>query len=185
MKAGAGQAGFSLIELLIVMFGIVAITGVTIPQFNNLLESQRARNAARVVERELQSARLTAVSASRPLRVRFNCPAAGQLRTLEVTGIAATDNATNRCSPVAYPTPGPNDGLQATPSLDSPVAYLPTGTTVTGTTLGLEFGPKGTVHLVDASGTPTVLGGDLSITVTRYGHSRTVTVNALGRVRLN
>jgi Tfp pilus assembly protein FimT len=167
------------------MFGIVAIAGVTIPQFNNLIESQRARNAARMVERELQSARLKAVSASRALRVRFNCPATGQLRTLEVTGIATTDNATNRCDPSAYPTPGPNDGLQATPSLDSPVAYLPTGTTVTGTTLGIEFGPKGTVHLVNASGDPTAIADDLSITVTRNGHSSTVTVNALGRVRLN
>jgi Tfp pilus assembly protein FimT len=167
------------------MFGIVAIAGMAVPQFNNLIESQRARTAARVVERELQSARLKAVSASRPLRVRFNCPAAGQLRTLEVTGIATTDNAANRCDPVAFPTPGPNDGLRATPALDSPVAYLPDGTTVTGTALGIEFGPKGTVHLADTSGNPTVINGDLVITVTRNGYSRTVTVNALGRVRLD
>lgn len=185
VTAEAGQAGFSLVELLIVMFGIVAIAGVTVPQFNNVIEAQRARNGARMVEQELQSARLKAVSASRPLRVRLNCPAAGQVRTVEVTGIATTDNASNRCDPVAFPTPGPNDGLRATPSLDSPVAYLPAGTTVTGTTLAIEFGPKGTVHLVNASGTPTAIAGDLSLTVTRQGYSRTVTVNALGRVRLN
>jgi hypothetical protein len=56
---------------------------------------------------------------------------------------------------------------------------------VTGTTQGIEFGPKGTVYLVSASGTSTALAGDLTITVTRDGSSRTVTVNALGRVRLN
>ena len=185
VQGEAGQSGFTVVELLIVMLGIIAIAGMTVPQFNNLIESQRARNAARVVERELQSARLKAVSASRPLRVRLNCPAAGQLRTLEVTGIAATDTATNRCSPAAFPTPGPNDGLRATPSLDSPVAYLPTGTTVTGTTLDIEFGPKGTVHLVNGSGTPTAIAGDLTLTVALKGYTKTVTVNALGRVRLN
>jgi Tfp pilus assembly protein FimT len=180
-----GQAGFSLVELMFVMLGIIAIAGMTIPRFNNLIQSQRANDAARMVERELQTARLKAVSASRPLRVRFNCPAAGQFRLIEVTGVASVDNATNRCDPAAYPSPGPSDALRSTPALDSPVRYLPPSTTVSGAALNLEFSPKGSVFKVDGAGTTTLLAEDLTLTVTRTGYSKTVTLNGLGRIRLN
>jgi Tfp pilus assembly protein FimT len=180
-----GQAGFSLVELMFVMLGIIAIAGMSIPRFNNLIQSQRANDAARMVERELQTARLKAVSTSRAMRVRFNCPAAGQFRLLEVTGIAAVDNASNRCSPTAFPSPGPLDSLRATPSLDSPVRYLPTSTTVTAAAMNFEFSPKGAVYTVDGAGVVTAVAGDLVVTVTRAGYTKTVTLNALGRVRLN
>lgn len=180
------QEGFSLIELLLVMAGIAILATAVVPNVSALLESQSARNAARTVERQLQTARLSAVTHSRALRVRFNCPAASQLRVLEVTGIAATDNDTNRCSPTAYPVPPPRDSLRATPSLDSPVTYLPAGTTVSGSVLHLEFSPKGEVFSVTpGTNAVTPLVGDLVLTVTRNGHSSTVTLNALGRVRIN
>jgi Tfp pilus assembly protein FimT len=184
-RNGNGQAGFSLVELMFVMLGIVAIAGMTIPKFNTFIQSQRARDAARLVERELQTARLKSVSASRALRVRFNCPAAGQFRLLEVTGIASVDNAGNRCDPTAFPSPGPIDSLRATPSLDSPVHYLPPSTTVTGPALNFEFSPKGSVYSVNGAGVTTAVAGDVVLTVTRTGYSKTVTINALGRVRLN
>lgn len=184
-RRGNGQDGFTLLELVLILAASVTIASLTLPRFNNFMQAQRARTAAQIVERELQSARLKAVSASRSLRVRFNCPAAGQLRILEVTGVAATDNAANRCSVTAYPFPGPNDSLRSTPQHDSPVIQLPSGTSVTATALNYEFSPSGNVYAVSASNVVTTLNGDATLTVTRSGYSRTVTLNALGRVHLN
>jgi|SRR6187399_3615621 len=184
-RAKHRQAGFTLVELMLVLALATTIGALALPRFNEFLQSQRARNAARLVERELQIARLKAVATSRSLRVRFNCPAAGQVRILEVTGVAATDNATSRCDPATYPSPGPQDTLKSTPSLDSPVVYLPTGTTVTGPATNYEFSPAGNVYTVSATNVVTMLNGDVTLTVTRGSYSKTVTMNALGRVRLN
>lgn len=179
------DAGFSLIELLIVAVLALTASAISVPMIRNLQQSQRARNATRTVERELQTARLKAVTASRSLRVRLNCPAAGQLRTLEVTGVASTDDAANRCDPVAFPSPGPYDTLRATPSLDSPVVYLPDNTTVTGAFLEFEFDSRGQVFSVSQSGAVAALTADAVLTVTREGYTNTVTINALGRIRQN
>lgn len=179
------QDGFTLLELVLVMAGIVTLSAFVVPSFNNVVESMRARDGARTVERTLQTARMKAVTHSRALRVRFNCPVPGQLRLLEVTGVSSTDNATNRCDPAAFPSPGPTDTLRSTPSLDSPVIYLPSGTTVTGAALHLEFGPRGSVHAVGTGGVVTDLTGPLTLTVTRKGRSNTVTINGLGRIRFN
>lgn len=179
------QAGFTLIELVLVMAGIVTLSAFVVPSFNNVVAAMRARDAARSVERTLQTARMKAVTHSRALRVRFNCPVPGQFRMLEVTSVAATDDASNRCDPTAFPFPGPNDTLRSTPSLDSAVIYLPAGTTVTGTTTIVEFGPKGSAHAVSTTGVVTDLNGDLVLTVTHNGRSNTVTINGLGRIRFN
>ena len=181
----ATDAGFTLVELLIIAVVALAISAVAAPAFNTFREAQRARNAARLVERELQTARLKAVTTSRALRVRLNCPAVGQLRVLEVTGVPATDDAANRCDPVAFPFPGPNDSLRATPSLDSPVIYLPQGAVVAGTTTHFEFSPRGQVSAVSGAGAVTPLAADATLTVTRKSWSHTVTINGIGRVRLN
>ena len=183
-RAGS-DAGFTLIELLIIAMLAMTISAVAAPAFNSFRDAQRARNAARLVERELQTARLKAVTSSRALRVRLNCPAVGQLRVLEVTGVAATDTAGNRCDPTAFPSPGPNDALRSTPALDSPVIYLPTGATVTGTFLQFEFSPRGQVYSVSTAGAATALANDAQLTIVRAGWSNTVTINAIGRVRLN
>ena len=188
------QAGFTLLELLLVMAGIVALAALLVPNSRNLLNTMKARNAARVVERQLQAARLKAVSNSRALRVRFDCPTTGRLRLLEVTGVTATDNAANRCDEAAYPYPGPNDALRSTLSMDSPVVYLPVGTTLTcvgcpaGTTapITFEFGPRGNVHAINATtGVASAFTGDLLIQVMHGGYTNEVRLNELGRVRLN
>lgn len=179
------QSGFTLVELVLVLAGIVTLSAFVIPSFSNVVAAMKARDAGRTVERQLQTARMKAVTHSRSLRVRFNCPAIGQLRMLEVTGVAATDSASNRCSPTSFPSPGPNDALRSTPSLDSPVIYLADGTTVTGTALNLEFGPKGSVHAVSSTGVVTAITAPLVLTITHKGRSNTVTINGLGRVRFN
>jgi prepilin-type N-terminal cleavage/methylation domain-containing protein len=179
-----GQAGFTLVEVVMVMAGVVALSALTLPRINGFLQIQRARTAARVVENQLQTARLRAVSASRAMRVRFNCPSAGKLRILEFTGVAATDNASNRCDPSAFPSPGPNDTLRATPSLDSPVVELPSGSAVTGSAPAYEFTPHGTVFAISGTGAASAVTSDVVLTVTRYGVSSTVRINGMGRIRL-
>ena len=179
------QSGFTLLELVLVMAGIVTLSAIVVPNFSNVVAAMKARDAARTVERQLQTARMKAVTHSRALRVRFNCPVPGQLRMLEVTGVAGTDSASNRCDPTAFPSPGPNDTLRSTPWLDSPVIYLAEGTTVTGGALVFEFGPKGDVHAVSSTGVVSDINAPLVLTVTHKGRSNTVTINGLGRIRFN
>ena len=179
------EAGFTLIELAIVLAAFSALAAIAVPGINTFIRAQQARNAARVVERTLQNARLKAVTTSHALRVRFSCPQAGQLRILELTGVAATDTATNRCDPTAFPFPGPIDALRSTPSLDSDVIRLPPGAAVTGNPPTLEFSPKGTVFAVASGGAVTPLTVDATWTVTTGTYVFTVTTNGMGRVRLN
>ena len=65
------------------------------------------------------------------------------------------------------------------------MVYLPTGTTVTGPATNYEFSPAGNVYSVSATNVVAMLNGDVTLTVTRGSYSKTVTMNALGRVRLN
>ena len=96
------QSGFSLIELLMVvaLVGIVSVIGL--PLLGQISGAIELGEAARQVERELQSARMTAVSANHPVRVMFNCPVAGQYRMVELIGTpgvpAAADGVVGRCS---------------------------------------------------------------------------------------
>ena len=76
--------------------------------------------ATRLVERELQTARLKAVSTNRRLRVRPNCPATGYIRTVEVLGTAA-DTASGRCSQTTYPFPPSDQDMITRPNFDGPV----------------------------------------------------------------
>jgi Tfp pilus assembly protein FimT len=179
------EAGFSLIEIVIVLAMTISVAALALPSFNSLVASQRAKTATRAVEREFQSARLKAVTASRAMRVWLNCPVAGQLRVVELTGVATTDQASNRCDPIAFPVPGPNDMLRATPSLDSPVVYLPFGSSITAAITSFEFSPRGAVSQVAAGGTTTPLTAEALVTVTRAGWSYEISINAAGRIKIN
>jgi len=76
------EFGFSLIELLMVvaLVGIVSVIGM--PLLGQIAGSIELGEAARQVERELQSARMAAVAANQPVRVMFNCPVAEPGMTL-------------------------------------------------------------------------------------------------------
>ena len=181
----AGERGFTLIEVLITTVVTLAIGAMVVPQISNLMQSQRARTAARAVERELQSARLKAVTASKRIRVKLNCPVAGQLRMVEVTGVAATDNASNRCDEVAFPFPGPRDALRSTPSLDAPVVRLPAGTTIASTVTTFEFVPRGDAAQVGSTGFVATLASETTVTVTRAGWSSAIRINPIGKIRID
>ena len=171
----------------IAVFTILA--GVSVPVFNNVTEGYKLGQTIRDVERELQGARLKAVTANRPLRVRFNCPAAGQYRTVELIGStsvpAAGDDAANRCQETTYPSPAADNNPLTRPNHDGPMRRLPTGITF-GSATTLEFWPDGSVHQQQGSTLPWPVVGvaGTSITVVKNGVTKRIDVNGVGKITL-
>jgi prepilin-type N-terminal cleavage/methylation domain-containing protein len=180
MRAGPiSERGFSLAELMLTMAIAATLMAMAVPVLTDVTTSAKLNTAARTVERELQGARLKAVSTNSVLRVRTNCPTAGYIRTVEVLG-NAIDSATNRCDATVYPYPSDND-LATRPNYDGPVRVLPNEATVTSAVL--QFSPDGTVANVVAN-VPQVITTGVALTITRRGQYKTVTINAIGKVQL-
>lgn len=172
--------GFTLTELLLIVALIGTLAAVGLPVMKDVTASIKLNEASRLVERELQDARLKAVSSNRLLRVRMNCPAAGEIRMVEVLG-TAVDVAANRCQTSAYPFPAADTDIMTRPNFDGPLRQMPTGATVTSTIV--QFGPDGTAMTVVA-GVATAITTPATLTITRSGKSRTVTVNNAGKIQL-
>jgi prepilin-type N-terminal cleavage/methylation domain-containing protein len=170
--------GFSLTELMFTVAIAATLLAIGVPVFTDVTENSKLTSAAREVERELQGARLKAVTNNRRLRVRLNCPAAGYFRTVEVLGTAA-DDAANRCLLGPYPYPADND-VMTRPNYDGPVRVLPIGATVT--TAVLEFRPDGT-SLNVVNNVPQLIGAPITVTVTRNNKSKAMTVNGAGKIQ--
>ncbi len=180
--------GFSIIELLAVIALLAIIAGIGIPMVLGSLESFEISGSARAVQGELQAARLKAVSANRPIRVRFDCPAAGQYRMVELIGTPAApdsaDTSANRCSPTTYPYPPADTNLLTRPNHDGPVRRLKQGLTFSASQT-IEFWPDGTAHADAGSGTPwPAIGADATITVQGKTKTKSITVNGVGKVQM-
>jgi len=174
------RGGFTVVELLMVVAMIGTLAAIALPVMTDMTASIKLNQAARLVEREMQAARLKAVSANRVIRVRMNCPAAGYVRSVEVLGTAA-DSAANRCLTTAYPFPAADTDVMTRPNFDGPVRTLPNGASVT--TKVIQFSPDGTAMDVVA-GTPTTITTQVTLTISRQSKSKTVTVNNAGKVQL-
>jgi prepilin-type N-terminal cleavage/methylation domain-containing protein len=183
------QSGFSLIELLLVtaLVGILGVVGV--PLLGQVGGAIALGEAARQVERELQSARMTAVSANHPVRVMFDCPVVGQYRMVELIGTpavpAAGDGVAGRCSDITYPFPAPDNNPISRPNNDGPLRRLATDVTFTTATT-IEFWPDGTAH-TNTGGVnpwPPVAAPGTNVVLTRYGKTRSILVNGIGKVQL-
>jgi hypothetical protein len=152
-------------------------------------ESMRLGQAAREVERELQTARLRAVTSNRPIRVRFNCPVAGQYRMVELIGSpslpALEDAAANRCQQNIYPSPAADNNPITVPNHDGPVRRLPKDVSF-GAIKTLEFWPDGSVHADAGTGNPwpPVAPPGTAISVTKGVSVKQITVNGLGKIQL-
>lgn len=171
--------GFTLTELMMTVAVAGTLMAMAVPLAQDVTAAAKLSEAARLVEREFQDARLRAVSTNRILRVRINCPSTGFIRTVEVLGTPA-DAPVGRCSTGAYPYP-PDQDLMTRPNFDGPVRVIPNSATVPGA--DIQFLPDGTAQVV-AGGAASPIVGMQTITITRRSVSRRVTVNAAGKVQL-
>lgn len=183
------EAGVSLVDVMVTILFLGIIMAGAIPGLVSAASSMRLGQGAREVERELQTARLKAVATNRPMRVRFNCPAAGQYRMVELLGTptapASGDSATDRCSTTAYPYPPADRNSLTLPNQDGPVRYLPQGVTF-GSAATLEFWSDGSAHKQSATENPWLVipTTGTAITVTKDTTVKTITVNGLGKIQL-
>jgi len=183
------ESGFSLIELLMVvaLVGIVSVIGM--PLLGQISGSIELGEAARQVERELQSARMAAVAANQPVRVMFNCPVAGQYRLVELIGTpavpAAADGVVGRCSTTTYPFPAPDNNPITRPNNDGPLRTLKSTVAITTATT-IEFWPDGTAHTNSGlvNPWPPIASPGTSIVLTRSGKTRSILVNGIGKIQL-
>jgi len=187
-RNGHSAAGFTLIDVMCTLAVFTILAGVSVPMFQNLAEGFKLGQSLREVERELQAARLKAVTTNRPLRVRFNCPAAGEYRMVELIGTtsvpAAGDTAANRCSETAYPSAGGDNNPLTRPNHDGPMRRLPTGVTFGAAVATLEFWPDGSVHQASGATLPWPVVGvaGTSVTVVKGAVTKRIDVNGVGKI---
>lgn len=189
MVEKASERGFSLLEMILVSAVFAIMAGVALPLFQDATDAVKLGDAARQVERELQSARLTAVSANQPMRVRFNCATTGEYRMTELVGTptvpASADSATDRCSPSLYPFPAGDQSPLTRPNNDGPIRRLPADTSFQSSTT-IEFWPDGSAHVQSGSVNPwpVIPTTGASIVLLRKSKTKTITVNGVGKITL-
>lgn len=200
-RPSADVRGFSLIELVLVM-GIMAIlAAIAIPSILGMMAGMRVAADARLVERELQTARLRAVSTNRAMRVRFNCPTTGEFRLVELIGTPsvqaphdADSAAATRCGLASYPYPDPETDWFTAPNNDGPLNRLDRRVVFVATQT-LEFWPDGTVHANTGSGNPwPAIPADTPVTLrlqqaegtstAKAATERRIQVNGVGKITL-
>jgi Tfp pilus assembly protein FimT len=185
----ASSAGFTLIDMIVIVAVLGILTGISVPAFQNLTEGYKLGQTIREVERELQTARLKSVTSNRPIRVRFNCPAAGQYRMVELIGSpsvpAAEDTAANRCQETTYKSPANDSNPLTRPNHDGPMRRLPTGITFSAADT-LEFWPDGSVHQQNGATLPwpVVPAAGTSITLAKGAVTKRIDVNGVGKITL-
>jgi Tfp pilus assembly protein FimT len=162
------------------------LAGIAVPIVTNAFENQRLGIEVRNVERELQSARLAAVSSNRPIIVRFNCPSTGKYRRVELIGTLtapATDDADARAAVrCAYPYPAADRSPLTRPNNDGPTMQL-YQTIAFAASEPLEFWPNGTVHVPS---TQAVIGATgATITLAKGSTTKSISVNSLGKIKIN
>jgi len=184
--------GFSLTELMAVISLIAITAAMAVPLITGSSAHLELSSAARQVERELQSARMKAVRSNRVMRVRFNCPGAGEYRAVELLGTlsapAADDDdgrAAARCSESNYPYPDTDPEFFAIPNNDGPLMRLPADVTFVAVQT-IDFWPNGSAHV----GGSLVPLSDAGITLQLHhaklaaSADRRITVNGLGKITL-
>jgi Tfp pilus assembly protein FimT len=185
------EGGFSLIDMLMAVSMIAILSAIAVPMVTDVTSSIRLGEGAREVERALQSARLKAVSTNRAFRVRFNCPSAREFRVVELIGTpsvpVAADTAANRCNQVNYPYPPADQNPMTKPNHDGPLQRLHPDLSFSPAPTTLEFWPDGTVHADQNGGAvpwATLSGAGTTISIVKGSQSKSITVNGLGRVKL-
>ena len=180
--------GFTLIDTLATLAVFATVSAIALPRLTSSLEGQRLGIETRNVERELQAARLSAVAANRPIRIRFNCPSAGSYRRVELIGTVNTpdpvkdaETYTARCETNGdFPYPAKDQNPLTRPNNDGQTLQL--NSTVAFTTVQtLEFWPDGSVH---SPGDLKALAAPVTIGLVKGSSSKSIQVNSLGKIRI-
>jgi len=184
------QAGFTLVEMMMTLGVFAILAGAAVPQFADMSGNMRLRQGMREVERELQAARLKAVSSNRAIRVRFNCPSVGSYRMVELIGTPSIpdddDDAGNRCSGELYPYPAADTNRLTLPNHDGPVRQLHSSLSF-GAADTLEFWPDGSIHQEDETeDTPwaPLSSVGTAITIVQGESVGIISVNGLGKIQV-
>jgi prepilin-type N-terminal cleavage/methylation domain-containing protein len=188
--------GFTLVEMVLVVAIFAIVSGIAVPQILSSSRQMRLSGAARQVERELQTARMKAVKANRPVRVRFNCPSAKQYRSVELLGSpqtpAANDadsSAATRCNTTNYPYPDNDPEFFAIPNNDGPLQTLPAELSF-GNVQTIEFWADGSAHAQSGATNPWPVIAPEGVSLTMYDVKypstmvKSITVNGLGKITL-
>jgi type II secretory pathway pseudopilin PulG len=182
------EHGYSLVDLLATTAVIATVGAIAVPQISKSLDNQRLGVDVRNVERELQSARLDAVKANQPIRIRFNCPSVGMYRRVELLGTinspAANDAdsaAVTRCG-TAYPYPAPDQDPLTRPNNDGPIQRLnPKVSFLSVQTI--EFRPNGTAFVVNGN-TWSQIPNYITLSMNKGSSVKMIQVNGLGKIQL-
>ena len=184
------RGGFTLIDMIVTLTIFAIMAAAAIPELMDVTRSLKLGQAQRAVLVELNNARLTAVTSNRPMRIRFNCPVAGQYRVVELIGTPSSpdpnDSAADRCSDVKWKYPANDNEPVTRPNHDGGLRYLPSDVTFSAS-VTLEFWPDGTVHKQVAGENPWLpldATTGATIKVQRNGIEKMISVNGLGKIQL-
>ena len=175
---GNNQQGFSLLEALIVMSVIVAMTAAVIPNINTSIQNYRLSASAQEIASQVQSARLRAVRGN--AMCTFLITASGRRFGIDVDG----DGNISSTADVAL---GLNTNVNFADLSTPPITNA--STLSNGTKTGIGFTPRGTLTAVASSGLPDYNPANLAASgyviylSNTQNHFASITVSPLGRVR--
>ena len=171
--------GFTLIDTLIVLAVSCCLAGMAVPSIDGAIRRYRITTATRTITAEIRAARGTAVAKNRTMRVRFNCPAPGQFRVVEVTGNLAIDNDPNRCSEEDYPYPDPDPAVA--PNADGPAMWINQGAAL-GAVQDIQISNRGRISPLNNCPACATVAPPARIGLTNGYETQTITVSPSGMV---
>ncbi len=178
---GRSSAGFTTVELLIVVAVAGVLAGVSVPPVTSAMQRYALNSASQTVAAEIRLARFRAVSTNRTVRVRFNCPGPAQLRIVEVVGDPAVDAASDRCSESSFPFPDLDPNTN--PNVDGRVVWLPRGAQFS-LAQDVEFTSRGRATPLEGCPSCAAATPPATVALTNGYDTRTIAVSASGRVEL-
>ena len=156
------ERGYTLIEVLITLGLIGVVTAISVPVFMESNARSKLWIGSERLGAAIRQTRLKAISQNATYRVAFDCPSAGQLRGLIMTGDPDVDDDAARCSQTLEGDTG---------TIDMPES--------------ITFDPDDATALqVTGRGVFTALGDSIPLTISvNYGSTvRTLTVSATGQI---